>query len=310
VSRILNDERERAYQSGHTAYQQADCPAAMEPLREAADAESTGTKTETQLKALAELQECEALLAAQDIGTRGALAEAALAYSEFVTKYPHSPLTPGALAAGQRIVADPLIDQIATLEVCDQLTTLETQQLIESSDTLAPLLLACGDSYARAESWAEAYAMYDRFRSEFPDHVLIEEVMAAYARTSLAEADATGAGDLPEPAPVGESGLTGGLVSVRIQNDSPRHMTIVFSGPQTRVEELEPCTECETYAGVGPEQCPAIGPVGEYALEPGTYDVVVKATSDSAVTPYRGTWPFESGAAYEDCFFLVTRSAP
>ena len=90
-----------------------------------------------------------------------------------------------------------------------------------------------------------------------------------------------------------------------IQNDSPRSMSLVFKGPDVRVERIEPCTDCIEYIGAGPESCPAKGPIGEYVLQPGEYDVVVRAADDSGVTPFRGTWDLAADDEYYSCFYLV-----
>ena len=79
-------------------------------------------------------------------------------------------------------------------------------------------------------------------------------------------------------------------MKVRIQNDSPNSMSLVFKGPDVRVERLEPCTDCVEFHGTGPDACPEKGPIGEYVMQPGSYDVVVKAADDAGVTPFRGTW--------------------
>jgi hypothetical protein len=124
---------------------------------------------------------------------------------------------------------------------------------------------------------------------------------------TIADAAESGAGELPPPSAVGESGEAGDLVKVRIQNDSPNSMSIVFKGPDTRVERLEPCAECTDYKFVGPLSCPEKGPIGEYVMQPGTYDVVVKAADSASVTPFRGTWELGPGDEYYSCFYLVTR---
>jgi len=91
-----------------------------------------------------------------------------------------------------------------------------------------------------------------------------------------------------------------------IQNDSPEQLSIVFSGPDVRVEEVNACGECIDYVGVGPIACPEKGPVAEYVLAPGTYEVVVKSSSGANVTPFRGTWTLKKGEEYSSCFYLVS----
>jgi hypothetical protein len=106
---------------------------------------------------------------------------------------------------------------------------------------------------------------------------------------------------------VGSSESTG-TATVIIQNDSPEALSMVFSGPDTRVEDLDRCEECESFTDAEPDACPEIGPVAKYELTPGAYEVVVKASSDGSVTPFRGTWTLEAGQEYSSCFYLVRSS--
>ena len=84
--------------------------------------------------------------------------------------------------------------------------------------------------------------------------------------------------------------------------------------PQDQVESPQPCLlmlpgemrGCKgIYAAPGPEECPSLGPVAQYIVAPGEYDVVVKSGSDADVRPFRGTWPVEAGKVYEFCLYLV-----
>src|SRR4029077_6674797 len=97
----------------------------------------------------------------------------------------------------------------------------------------------------------EALIVLDRFLTDYPDHELAASAKDAFARVTIADASVTGAGELPAPSPVGDSGEAGGLVKVRIQNDSPNSMSLVFKGPDVRVERLEPCTDCVEFHGTG-----------------------------------------------------------
>lgn len=299
-------QQEQNYQAGHAAYLTADCATAVGPFRKAADGEPGSKDNDVALKAKAELQECEALLAADDMATQGKHGAAVLAYSDIVTKYTRSPLKDAALAKGQTAIANPP-DRVATIELCDALDTLEGQQFISASaDELPPLLHACGQAYEAGDAFAEALAAYARFRSEFPEHGLASEVEAAFVRATLAETDASGAGSLPPPQATGAGTGAAGQATVVIQNDAPDRLNMVFSGPDVRVEELEACADCIEFLGNGPDECPDKGPVGEYVVAPGTYEVVVKSGTVGSIIPFRGTWTLEAGEEYFSCFYIVT----
>jgi predicted negative regulator of RcsB-dependent stress response len=303
----LTWQQEQSYQAGHAAYLTADCATAVGPLRSAAD--GPGSKdNDVALKAKSELQECEALLAADSLATQGKGGEAVLAFSDFTTKYPQSPLNTAALANGQQAIAS-APDQVATLGVCDALDAIEAQGFIAApTDTLPPLLYACGQAYEAEKEYGEALAAFARFRADYPDHGLAADVDAALARATLAETDASGAGSLPPPQQTGQGTGAAGVATIVIQNDSPDLLSMVFSGPDVRVEELKACAGCVNYTGTGPDTCPDLGPIGEYIVAPGTYEVVVKSGSGSDVIPFRGTWTLEAGEGYDSCFYIV--SAP
>jgi hypothetical protein len=124
----------------------------------------------------------------------------------------------------------------------------------------------------------------------------------------VSQAQALGAGEIPAPERSGSTGSE--ATAVIIQNDSPEPLRIVFSGPESRVEELEACDTCTNYTGVGPLYCPELGPIGTYTLAPGAYDVVVESIGDDGTTPWTGAWELVTGDEYYSCFFVVTTFGP
>ncbi len=189
--------------------------------------------------------------------------------------------------------------------MCQQFEALREQEFVPAKEaTLPPLLLACGQAHEDNNDPTSAIGLYQLLLTDYPDHPLVEQTTTALARASVAEARAAGAGDIPAPQSVGGSGS--GPAKVVIQNDSPEKLSIIFSGPEARIEELEPCATCTNYSGAGPESCPEQGPIGTYELPSGDYDVVVKSISDEGVTPFTGQWNLTDGEEYYSCFFLIT----
>ena len=295
-------DQQQNYKAGHEAYLAADCAAAIVPLRKAADGSG-----DTATQALAELQECQALLAGSDLVAGGSPSDGLLAYSEFLVKYGDGPLGDAALDRGRGAIVDAEPEDVASKDVCEALGPLEEQGFLAPADeALPPLLYACGQTFEASAAYADAIAVLGRFLTSYPDHALTDPVKEAFARVTVADAKAAGAGSLPDPNHVGPSEAGGDLATVVIQNSSPESMGIVFSGPDTRVEKLEACPTCETYPDTGPDECPDAGPVGTYVVEPGSYEVVVTATSTSNVTPFHGTWTLSAGEEYSSCFYVVT----
>lgn len=301
-----NWQQEQNYNTGHAAYQNADCAAAVAPLTSAARGEPGTRDSDIARQAQAELQQCEALLAADALVEQGGHDAAVMGYSEILTKYPDSPLKDVALSKGQEQIASAELAALATPALCPALDTLLDQQLIATPDqTLPELLFACGQAYETEAVFEEALLYYDRFLGEYAEHPLTADVQEAYARATIAFARASGAGELPAPQAIGSSGE--GNVTVIIQNDSPEPLNMVFSGPEVRVERLEACTECQKFSGDEPTACPELGPVGTYVMAPGDYEVVVKVSGGGGdVTPFRGTWTLEPGQEYSSCFYVVS----
>lgn len=100
------------------------------------------------------------------------------------------------------------------------------------------------------------------------------------------------------PSPTGETLLI-------VFNDSPLPLRLTFTGTEDRIIELPACDTCGVYSPPGPSTCPAQGPSGEYVFKPGPYNVRAEFGSD--VTPFEGSWTFEQGYAYGQCFFIISR---
>lgn len=301
----IDNQRKAAYTAGHEAYLAGDCEKAIPSFDQVLESDSDLNSDEAQ-KASAERQECADYQAAVGSQTARRYGEALLAYSQFQDNYPDSPLSGKVLDQARALFAEAAPDAVANSVVCQEADALARRGLIpEPTANLPPLLFACGAQYEAAQLFTDAIAVYERLRTEFGDHPVAGQVQEALGRTILAEAQTFGAGALPAPQSLGGSG-TGPAVVV-IQNDSPERLSLVFNGPELRVETIEPCATCENFTGSGPENCPEQGPVGTYTVQPGDYDVVVRSLSDTSVSPFRGSWSLASGDEYYSCFFLVTR---
>lgn len=295
-------QQQQAYESGHKAYLAGDCATAIPAFTKAAD----GIDDDLKVSAKAEMQECEALNDVDAQVAAGDPSEGIFSYIDFMDKYTDSPLAAIALKKAQDTLNAAKPDTLATVKVCESIDSLVKNKVIAAPDTTLPgLLFACGQTYEKEARWTDAVNIYTRFRQDYADHELAAQVKDAYVRATLAEAQNLGAGELPPPQATG-SGSGEGDVTVIIQNDSPEALSIVFSGPDTRVEEIERCTKCESFSGTNTTGCPELGPIGTYKIKPGSYEVVVKASSDTSVTPFKGTWELGPGEEYSSCFYLVT----
>ncbi|MEB3269204.1 MAG: tetratricopeptide repeat protein [Leptolyngbya sp.] len=294
-----------SFRRADAAYNAADCETAIARFRTLAEGRRLWDFNDFQSRAAARIQTCEAFLAAIDPAPAPPLQ--LLARADFIDRYIEGPLVTVAREQTIALATDTPPETLAAIALCDRLADLSADDLIPAEPT-PPLLQACGQTYQAEGQLEAAIAVYQQVLSEYPDHAIVPGVETALAQSLLAQAKAEGSGDLGDP---GFSGYTAdGTTVVEIRNDSPEKMRIVFSGPEPRFEEIEPCTECETYTGEGPADCPNLGPVQTFTLEPGDYEVLVRSISDPSVTPFTGAWSLADGREYNSCFYLVNSLLP
>lgn len=252
-------------------------------------------------------QECQVFLDVVAVEESGTPGDALVAYDGFIGNNPGSALLTPARDRSHALFASSQPEALATVNSCGSLAKLIEHELVPEPDTNLPLFYAgCGQAFFDAGEHSQAVAILQQLGAEYPGHPRVKEVEPLLASAILAEAQAMGAGTIPAPQSTGQ-GTGSGPTTVVIQNDSPEEMSLVFKGPETRIETLAACADCEDFSGEGPESCPEKGPIGRYELPAGTYDVVVRSISDTGVTPFTGSWELAPGDEYYSCFYLVTR---
>jgi hypothetical protein len=230
-----------------------------------------------------------------------------------------------------------------TLEVCQQLQKqtenpfisstllLETSDILPQSEESIPRLYhACGNFLVASKEVSAGIALFELFLNKFPKHPYLNSVKRSHAMALIQDAKRNPTGELP--APIAMTSTSDGSTQVVIRNDSPHALRIVFAGPTSQVEEIPACKDCKDYTqATAPFSCPNQGPVKTYKLEPGGYQVLVKAISStnwdasklgkreltqtdlkqsaevSGVQPFTGQWSFGTGLEYQSCFFLIRR---
>jgi len=296
------------YTKAHQAYIQANCEAAIKSFDNIINAWRLVDIGEYNALAHQERTACQAFQTAADKQTSGDPSGSILSYNDFIFNYRGSPLIDEASNRIKSVFTQTNMDVLASEGLCDQIEILEQNYIPQNSTLLPNLLYQCGQTYEGISNYSGAIQMYDKFLSEYPSHSLASGVEESLARVMVADARASGAGIIAAPERSGST--SGGSTVVIIQNDSPERLRIVFSGPDSRIEELVACSSCQTYSLSGPLYCPEKGPIGRYTLTPGQYDVVVQSVSDTGVTPWSGDWNLMSGDEYSSCFFITVTSLP
>jgi len=229
-------------------------------------------------------------------------------YIDFPSIYPASGLNGFIPARVAALFGQASIQELAIRETCDRVALLgESGLLPRPSDQLPQLYYHCGQTYHREGDLHNALAMYMLIRTDHPNHPIGPQATKALADVKIEIAEQEGAGAIEQP-PQSGSAPIGTSVYV-VQNDSPERIQLTLSGPEVLIEELPECQSCQKFTK-DPQNCPEKGPVGRYTLKPGKYEVLVESITDEGIIPFRGTWTFESGTEYSECYYVVTRLQP
>ena len=252
--------------------------------------------------------ECAAFLEAANEEAARHFGRALVHYLDFPKLYPESSLNNHVPSKVAALFGQASSEELAIEEVCDRVALLgESQLLPRPDDQLPELYYYCGRTYESMGELENAVVMYYIVWKDYPKHYLHPAATEGLARTriKIAQRDHVPPIDQPQekgPAPVGTSVYV-------VRNDSPERIQITLSGPEVIIEEIPECITCVKFTEE-PKECPSKGPSRRIALKPGPYDVVVESISNTGVTPYQGSWVFQSGAEYGDCYYIVTRYQP
>lgn len=226
-----------------------------------------------------------------------------------------------------------------SMEVCQELKPtqtllpvdllLETSSILpQSEESLPRLYHSCGNFLVASKEVSAGIALFELFLNKFPKHPYLNSVKRDHAMALIQDAKRTPTGEIP--APIATDTTNDGSTQLVVRNDSPHALRIVFAGPTSQVEEIPACKDCKDYTqATAPSSCPNKGPVKTYKLEPGGYQVLVKAISSknwdasklgvkeltqaelkqstevAGVRPFTGDWSFGMGQKYQSCFFLI-----
>jgi outer membrane protein assembly factor BamD (BamD/ComL family) len=291
------------YDKGVQAYQEGNCDRSQSELNTFLKRTGANESDEQTVRAKAIQTECNLLQSVLTQQKSGQLPIALSTSAEFAQRYPQSPLMDFLRQNMIALFAKNRVDALAKPTSCKRFENLIKENLVPESNQ-PDFYQACGKVLADSGQYHHAIALYEKFLDQFSKHALIKKMKQAYAQALYAEAQVKGAGNIPPPI---QGGTTGdGSTVVEVRNDSPEKMRIVFGGPTPRVEELEPCKDCQTYSNP-PSACPNKGPVGNYTVDSGQYRIIVKSIATHKVTPYTGDWSLTQNTLYTSCFFIVHR---
>ncbi|MCT7958529.1 hypothetical protein [Laspinema palackyanum] len=292
------------YQQGYEAYKTENCAEAIPHFKRITSRWLPVDVNQIAHRSQTRINECEAYQKALTYQEKGHLVSSLITYNSILARHPSTELRPSIQKKAGELFTQTEITQLTDPKLCNHLEPFRRNQIVEESSQKLPILYrACAQQYQTQEEYSKAVVFYEQFLKAYPQHHLSPETKQLLVQALIAEAQQQGAGIISQPSSSGYSDSS--YTVVQIQNDSPTRMQLVFSGPEDRIEELEPCFECETFIKNKPESCPELGPIGRYTLPPGDYKIVVKSADEHRVTPYRGDWTLEAGNTYAPCFYIV-----
>lgn len=191
---------------------------------------------------------------------------------------------------------------VKTRIACNKIASLKANTELKARlDFLPKLYYECGQRF----DGPAAIDLFEDFLEEYPDHPLHGDVKKLYADRLFSEAG-SGSGSISPPERSGYTGNT--FASVIIQNDSPYELRIAFRGADIQVETIPACESCQEYR-FSPPFCPKQGPIVEFELLEGEYEVLVDSQGGRALS-WTGSWALVSGEEYYNCFLIITRTIP
>ncbi|MGP3966951.1 tetratricopeptide repeat protein [Streptomyces sp. 6N223] len=158
----------------------------------------------------------------------------------------------------------------------------------DAESALRGALFDCGERAYEDGAYEEARQALRRLVDDYPGDARAGEAQDLLIAIEIAEVAADGgAGELPDPSEAGTGAA--GVATVEIENGSSETLEILYTGPETGRITIDECSGCaETVT-----------------LDPGSYEVVARSRSDSAVVPYYGTWELSSGYLYSEYYYIT-----
>ena len=221
---------------------------------------------------------------------------------------------PKAIATYTRLFADFSTDKLAAdteaellkdVGWCLELDKFRNEPVLAALKDLIPGLLA---TCAKAPTTPEGVAIEEaqEFLKKYPGHRFTPDVLATFAALLNKQARTDGKyHDFGKEDLVGPTG--GDKAIIMLFNDSPEKLRIALSGPEPRVEELEPCPGCPAIPkDAPPGSCRKAATSKRIVITPGDYDIAIDF-SEAVKTTNGGFahWALQAGKQYFGCYYIT-----
>lgn len=223
---------------------------------------------------------------------------AAKSITGFINAHMEDPLLDFAKNKFKALVIVNGYEKIASPEVCEVFPQIYAEWNLKNQD----YLYSCGNVFAKANQTSNAIDLLNTFSETYPTDPRYQQVVDTLADLLIANAQAQGAGSLPEPDASGKAKK--GTSEYEVRNDAPYQLRLVFSGPEKKIVTIPACSTCTEYI-LQPMSCPDEGPLDTIILKPGDYSLLVETVTSEGVTPYTGSFTMKDGTQYSSCFYVV-----
>ncbi len=246
------------------------------------------------------LDVCEEYVDEVESISGGSPLNAAKSIIGFINAYVDDPLVDFAKDKFKALVTVNGYEKIASPEVCEVFPQIYAEWNLKNPD----YLFSCGNAFAKAYQTTNAIDLLNTFSETYPTDPRYQQVVDTLADLLISNAQAQGAGALPEPDASGKAKK--GTSEYEVRNDAPYQLRLVFSGPEKKIVTIPACSTCPEYL-IQPTSCPDEGPLDTIILKPGDYSLLVETVTSEGVTPYTGSFTMKDGTQYSSCFYVVTR---
>ncbi|MGJ3247398.1 MAG: tetratricopeptide repeat protein [Elainellaceae cyanobacterium] len=178
------------YDQGERAYQAIDCENAIAHFDSVINGQRLTDVNDHVARARARKAECKNFQSVMTQPTDQAPQTTWIAYDDFLKRYPDSALSGAIQEQAVLLVAQNEHTELAQLDVCDRLQSLDNNQLVPNRDANLPVFYqACGTVYVEHERFDQAIALYEKFLAQYPNHEQFNAVEASLASTMVAQAE-------------------------------------------------------------------------------------------------------------------------
>ncbi|WP_144394587.1 hypothetical protein [Pleionea sediminis] len=149
------------------------------------------------------------------------------------------------------------------------------------------------------KKYKDAKKILDHINTDQSNGYIVDQINKYQVLVDIAIAKSERAASLSPIRGERYSGI--GPAKVILINGTNSTLTLAMTGTETVKQKIPPCIECKS----SEDRCNAQDNIARFALKPGDYQVLVKASSSGrTVKPFVGVYELKEGFLYSQCFII------